>query len=100
MPTDKTAAETILAQVAAVSDARMRPMFGEYTIYVDEKVIGVIGDGTLFVKATEFGVDYAPELETAAPYPGAKLALVVPPEKRENSLWLREFLAGTRRQLK
>ena len=100
MPTDKTAAETILAQIAAVADARMRPMFGEYTIYVDEKVIGVIGDGTLFIKATKFGEEYAPELETASPYLGAKPAVVVPPEKREDALWLREFLAGTRRQLK
>ena len=100
MPTDKTVADTILGQIAAVADARMRPMFGEYVVYVDEKVIGQIGDGKLFIKATKFGVDYAPDLETAAPYPGAKPALVVPPEKREDAAWLREFLAGTRRQLK
>ncbi len=100
MATDKTTAEAILAQISAVADARMRPMFGEYVVYVDEKVIGQIGDNQLFIKTTPFGEAYAPELEKAPPYPGAKPAFVVPPEKWEEADWLREFLAGTRRLLK
>lgn len=100
MPTDKQTAEAILAKIAAVADARMRPMFGEYMVYVDEKVVGQLNENTLFIKATKFGEQHAPELEQAAPYPGAKPAFIVPPERWEDADWLREFLAGTRNQIK
>jgi TfoX/Sxy family transcriptional regulator of competence genes len=78
----------------------MRPMFGEFVVYVDEKVTGQINEGRLFVKVTKFGEQFAPELERASPYPGAKAAFVVPPEKMADAAWLREFVAGTRLQLK
>ena len=100
MPTDKQAAEAVLAQITAVADARMRPMFGGYVIYVDEKVIGQFDENQLFVKITPFGEQYAPELERASPYPGAKPAFVVPVAKLEDADWLREFLTGTRRHIK
>lgn len=100
MPTDKQAAEAVLAKIAAVADARMRAMFGGYVMYVDEKVIGQFDDNQLFIKTTPFGEQYAPELERASPYPGAKHAFVVPPERLEDADWLREFLTGTRRQIK
>lgn len=100
MPTDKRAAEAILAKISAVADARMRPMFGGYVLYVDEKVIGQFDENQLFIKTTKFGEQHAPELERASPYPGAKPAFIVPPERLEDADWLREFLAGTRRQIK
>ena len=100
MPTDKQTAEAIFVQIAAVADARMRPMFGGYVIYVDEKVIGQLNENQLFFKVTPFGEQYAPELERAAPYPGAKPAFVVPSERLEDADWLREFIIGTRLQIK
>lgn len=100
MATDKAAADSLLAQLSAVAEARMRPMFGEYVVYVDEKVIGQINEGRLFIKVTKFGEQFAPELERASPYPGAKPAFVLPHEKMADAVWLRDFVAGTRRQLK
>ena len=100
MATDKQVADQVLALITAVADARMRPMFGEYVIYVEEKVIGQLNENTLFIKTTKFGEQYAPELEKAAPYPGAKPAFIVPPERLEEPAWLGEFLTGTRRQIK
>ncbi len=100
MATDKATAESILAQLLAVADARMRPMFGEYVVYVDEKVIGQINEGRLFIKVTKFGEQFTSELEKASPYPGAKAAFVVPPEKLADATWLKDFVSGTRRQLK
>ena len=100
MATDKTTVEGILAQLSAVADARMRPMFGEYVVYVDEKVIGQINESRLFIKVTKFGEAFAPEFESASPYPGAKVAFVVPPEKLADAIWLREFVSGTRSQVK
>lgn len=100
MATDKAVVEKVLALITSVADARMRPMFGEHVVYVDEKVVGQLNENTLFIKTTKFGEQHAPELERAAPYPGAKPAFIVPPERIENANWLRELLAGTRRQIK
>ncbi len=100
MPTHKATAEAILTRVSAVADARLRPMFGEYVLYVDEKVIGQINEGRLFVKTTAFGETFAPELARESPYPGAKPAFVVPPDKQADPAWLRAFVHGTRRQVK
>ena len=100
MATDKTTAEDILAQVSAIADARMRPMFGEHVVYVDEKVIGQINESRLFLKVTKFGEAFAPELESASPYAGAKATFIVPPEKLADAAWLREFVSGTRSQIK
>ena len=100
MATDETTAEGILAQLSAIADARMRPMFGEYVVYVDEKVIGQINESRLFIKRTKFGEAFAPELESASPYPGAKAAFIVPLEKLADAIWLREFVSGTRSQTK
>lgn len=100
MATDKATAEGILAQLLAVADARMRPMFGEYVVYVDEKVIGQINEGRLSIKVTKFGEQFAPKLERASPYPGAKPTFVVPPEKLADAACPRNFVSGTRRQLK
>ncbi len=100
MATDKAAAERILACLSAALDARIKPMFGEYGVYADEKLIGQINENRLFIKTTKFGEEYAPELEKAPPYPGAKPAFIVPEQRLADTEWLREFAAGTRRVLK
>ncbi|MGI4790182.1 MAG: hypothetical protein ACRYFS_15185 [Janthinobacterium lividum] len=71
--------------LSAVAEARMSPMFGEFVVYVDEKVIGQINESRLFIKVTKFREQFAPELESASPYPGAKVAFVVPSEKMANA---------------
>ena len=99
MPTDKKTAEEIVQMLQRVSDATMRPMMGEYILYVEGKLIGQINEGELFIKVTPFGDEYAPELERRSPYPGARPAFVVPGEKIADSDWLQPFLLGTLAQL-
>ena len=50
MATEKHTAETILQYLTEVADARLRPMMGEYLVYVDDIVIGQINEGELFHK--------------------------------------------------
>ena len=97
--TSKETAEKILAQVQQIADARIRPMMGEYIIYVNDKVIGQINHGDLFIKVTPFGEKFAAELKKESPYDGAKPAFIVPPEKIGDQAWLKDFLAGTVEQL-
>lgn len=99
MRTPKETAEKLLAHIQQVADARIRPMMGEYILYVDDKVIGQLNHSTLFIKVTPFGEAFAKDLAREAPYDGAKPAFVVPQSKIDELNWLKDFLAGTVKQL-
>lgn len=100
MRTPKEKAESLLAHIQQIADARIRPMMGEYILYVDDKVVGQINHSQLFVKVTPFGEDFAKDLPKEAPYDGAKPAFVVPQDKIDDLSWLKSFLAGTVKDLK
>lgn len=99
MRTPKEKAEGLLAHIQQVAVARIRPMMGEYILYVNDKVIGQINHSQLFVKVTPFGETFAPSLERESPYDGAKPAFVVPQDKIEDLDWLQKFLTGTVKEL-
>jgi TfoX/Sxy family transcriptional regulator of competence genes len=46
-------------------------MFGEYALYLDEKVVAFACDNSLFIKPTE-AAERLPGLPQRPPYPGAK----------------------------
>ena len=52
-------------------------MFGEYAIYCDGKVIGLICDNQFFVKKTTAGELIFPNCQEASPYTNAKPHLVI-----------------------
>ena len=62
----------IAEQCSGAGEIRTRKMFGDYGIYCDEKIFGLICDNQLFIKITEAGKAMFPNLETASPYEGAK----------------------------
>lgn len=72
-----------------------RPMFGEYALYRDGRVVALVCDDALFVKPTGPGRALLPGAEEAPPYPGAKPHLVVPPELWEDGERLAGLLAAT-----
>ncbi len=43
---------TYIRECIADPRARLYPMFGEYALYYDEKVVALICDGTIFLKIT------------------------------------------------
>lgn len=95
MKTTKPQAEAILHVIQKVVDARIRPMMGEYLLYINEKVAGQINHGDLYIKVTQFGETFAPELKKDPPYDGAKPSFVIPATKLEDQAWLEPFLSGT-----
>jgi TfoX/Sxy family transcriptional regulator of competence genes len=54
-----------------------RKMFGEYALYLNGKVVALVCDDQLFVKATPRSVAALPASPLAPPYPGAKGHLLV-----------------------
>ena len=59
-------------QISGAGKITCRKMFGEYGVYCDGKLIGLICDNQFFVKITEAGKRLSPEPEKAPPYEGAK----------------------------
>ena len=71
---------------------RTRPMFGEYAIYFDDKVVGFICDDTLFIKPSGIEV---PGTYLAPAYPGSKDYNAVPGELLEDADWLHDAIIST-----
>jgi len=69
--------EYVCGQIGDASEITYKKMFGDYCIYCNEKVIGLICDNQFFLKKTAAGKSILPECEEAAPYPGAKPHLLI-----------------------
>jgi TfoX/Sxy family transcriptional regulator of competence genes len=95
MKTNRDVAQRVLDDVSAVAEARMRFMIGGWLVYVDDVLIGQIHGATLFVKETPFSTGFAPDLPRESPYDGARPAVVVPEDLREDPGWMSELVQGT-----
>ncbi len=62
----------ITEQLSGAGAIRSLKMFGEYGIYCDGKIIGLICDNQFYVKITEAGARILSDPIEAPPYEGAK----------------------------
>lgn len=69
--------EYVADQLSGAGKITYRKMFGEYGLYCGGKFFAAVCDDQLFFKITEAGRTFAPQLETAPPYEGAKDYLLV-----------------------
>lgn len=74
-----TRAETIPPILDAIPGATVRKMFGEYALYMDGRVVGLICDDTLFLKDLPAARALLPDAGTASPYPGGRPHLIADP---------------------
>lgn len=95
LATDQSAVDRILDQLASIPGVSARKMFGEYALYLDEKVIALICDNRLFMKVTAPGLAFVPEAEGIPPYPGARNYLPVSQEGISDAEWLARFARAT-----
>jgi TfoX/Sxy family transcriptional regulator of competence genes len=94
MTTSKETVAFILDQMAPLP-VRSRAMFGEYGLYCDEKIVGLICDDTLFVKPTAIAGAFADDAWLAPPYPGAKDSFAIPGDRLDDREWLQAFIQQT-----
>jgi DNA transformation protein and related proteins len=100
MATAPATVEYILDQLASVGQVSARKMFGEYALYVGNKVVALVCDDTLFVKDTEAGREFVGELyEVGSAYKGAKPSMVISEEQIEDRKWLAELFETTAESL-
>ena len=72
MPTSPATVAHILDALSDLPGLRAAKMFGEYGLWLDNKVVALICDDTLFVKATRSATPLVPDIGMGPPYPGAK----------------------------
>lgn len=77
MASDLEFVQFVCDQVQEVGGISYRKMFGEYAVYVDGKVVGLVCDNRLFLKPTEPGRRLLGQPSEAPPYPGARPAFVL-----------------------
>lgn len=76
--------EYVCSQISGAGNASYIKMFGEYGIYINGKIIGLICDDRFFLKITEAGRSQLREITEAPAYPGSKpFFLIEDPEDRD-----------------
>ena len=94
MSTSRQTAEFIEDQLGDLP-IRTGRMFGEYAVYLGDKVVAFICDDTLFIKPS--GVDPSVLVGTfpGQAYPGSKDYHTVPGELLEDRAWLQAAILAT-----
>ncbi|WP_288427587.1 TfoX/Sxy family protein [uncultured Spirosoma sp.] len=91
MASDQNFVNFVLDQIKNVGVVTAKKMFGEYGIYVDEKLVGLICDNKLFIKPTNAGREFIGNVLEAPAYEGAKPSFLIE-DKIEDSEWLSELV--------
>ncbi len=72
MATDPDFIDYVLEQAGFGARLSHKRMFGEYALYLDDKVVAFACDNSLFLKPTEPGRGALPTVTPGKPYPEAK----------------------------
>jgi TfoX/Sxy family transcriptional regulator of competence genes len=72
MSTEKSTVEFILEKLGNDNRFQTRAMFGEYALYVDNKVVGLICNDQLYLKILPASLELETTCEKDSPYKGAK----------------------------
>lgn len=77
MPSDQNFVDFVLEQIKNAGAITAKKMFGEYGIYADGKIFGLICDNKLFIKPTISGRKFIGNVVEAPPYVGAKPSFLI-----------------------
>lgn len=97
MASSKEFVEYVCDQISGAGNIRYRMMMGDYCIYCDEKVIGLICDNTFFLKITKEAESILSNCHKGPAYEGAKLSYII--ENLEDREFLTKIVALTCKNL-
>lgn len=90
--------EYVCEQIAGGGEISYKKMFGEFGVYCNNKVIGMICKDQFFLKKTSFGENrLGCDAEEAPPYANAKPYLLI--ETLDDREFLADLIAGTCEEL-
>ncbi len=95
MATDKDFADHVAGLVSGIS---LRRMFGEYGVFVGEKMVGVLCDNQLFLKPTPGALAALGDVELVSPFPRAKPYALID-DMHEDGAGLSRIVAGIAEEL-
>jgi DNA transformation protein len=98
MASEQAFVEYVCHQIGDAGSIAFRKMFGEYAIYCEGKVVALVCDNQLFVKATAGGLAFVERVVEASPYPGAKPHLLIGDELDDRA-WISKLIRITQTEL-
>ena len=98
MASDQKFVDYILDQIDISGQVTCKKMFGEYGLYFDNKLFGLVCDNKLFIKPTLSGRQFIENIVEAPPYPGAKPSFLIS-EKLDDRDWLKKLVRVTAKEL-
>lgn len=99
MATSPSTIDLVLERAGDGIELTAKRMFGEYGLFLDGKMVALVCDDLLFVKATAPGLEILGDHELAPPYTGAKPTPLVPDTFARKPGKLAELLHATARAL-
>jgi TfoX/Sxy family transcriptional regulator of competence genes len=89
MATTQSTVDYIVDQLQEAGNISARKMFGEFALYCEGRVVGLVCDNTLFVKITGPGKDFVgKDYKEGYAYKGAKASMVIDGDQIEDRDWL------------
>lgn len=98
MASNKEFVDFVLDQIENAGEITAKKMFGEYGLFSDGKIFGLICDNKLFVKPTEAGREFIKDIVEAPPYKGAKLSFLIG-DQLEDRDWISNLVRITVKEL-
>lgn len=98
MASDPAFVEYVVDQIAEDCGVTSKKMFGEFGLFSDGKMFGMVCDNRLFVKPTEGGRAFIGDVVEAPPYPGAKPIFLIE-DQIDDTEWLSKLVKITTREL-
>ena len=100
MSTKQSTIEYISDQLMDIDSISTRKMFGEYALYCNGKVVGLVCDDTLYINITEQGKEFVgSKYKEGYAYEGAKASMQIDEELIEDREWLCELVRITAEHL-
>jgi TfoX/Sxy family transcriptional regulator of competence genes len=94
MASDQNFVDFVVEQIQSASVISVKKMFGEYGIYGDGKLFGVICDNKLFIKPTNQGRAFIGNPTEVPAYEGAKPSFLIE-DRIEDRKWLSDLVSIT-----
>lgn len=98
MATNQEFVDFVLDQIENAGEITAKKMFGEYGLFSDRKIFGLICDNKLFIKPTEAGRTFINDVVEAPPYKGAKMSFLIG-DQLEDRDWISNLVRITVKEL-
>ena len=92
MATQASTIAYLLAQASDAGDISAKKLFGDYGIYCDGKLVGVVCDDQLFLRPTQAARAFLGDIIEAKPYPTAKPSYLIAGERWDDGDWLSQLV--------